>query len=200
MLTTKDFSCPVSKDTHNGVKYWRYVGDSLTVAADFARLVQSKGEKFYDPLTQEVTGVHTAVLDKAMVTLLIAMVHYHQYNEYVTMTYPEDFPVLDKGTRGFTGEYAYLVHFGLLNRERRGEYTHYQVNPLGHEFVKGGKKICPALFNSASQVHGWDDTADRVNVRSFFSREEWEKMKKPLWFLPEKYRQEILTPKELGNS
>lgn len=200
MLTTKDFYCRVSKENINGVKYWKYLGGSLIEAADFARLVQSKGEKFYDPLTQEVTGVHKAVLDREMITLLIAMSHYHKYNEIATMAYPDEFPLLDKGVRGFTGEYAYLVHFGLLERGRRGDSTHYWLTDFGHEFVQGGKKICPALFNSASQIHGWDDTVERVSVESFFSRGEWEKVKKPLWFLPEKHRQEILTAEELASS
>ncbi len=198
MLTISDFNCSVTKTNVRGTDCWTYLGDSLTEAVDFARKVQAVGEKFYDPLTGVVTGVHTAVLDKAMVTLLIAMEHYHKYNDYSRISYPGDFPVLDKGTRGFTGEYAYLVHFGLLSRGREGEFTFYQVTDLGREFIEGGKKVCPVLFNTAGQIHGYDETVDRVNARSFFSTDEWEEMQKPLWFLPEKYRQEILTEKELA--
>ncbi len=156
--------------------------------------------KRYVVATREVTGVHKAVLDADMVRLLIAMSHYHRYNDCDTLTYPGDFPVLDRGSRGFTGEYAYLVHFGLLSRERDGDVTHYKLTPMGWEFVKGGTKVCPVLFNTASQVHGFDENVDRVNVGYFFSKEELEEMEKPLWFLPEKYRQEILTPEELESS
>lgn len=198
MFTQNDwFNCPVIKEIINGVQCWKYLGNDLKECCDFAQKVQSMGEKFYDPLTKEVTGVHTAVLDKAMVTLLIAMEHYHKYNDYPRMSYPDDFPLLDQGTRGFTGEYAYLVHFGLLCREREGEFTYYRLTTLGREFIKGGKKVCPVLFNTAGQIHGYDETVDRVHARSFFSVGEWEEMQNPLWFLPEKHRQEILTEKEL---
>jgi len=197
-LTVNDFPYLVDHVRINGVKCWKYLGDSLVEAAGFARKVQAVGERFYDPLTNEVTGVHKAVLDSEMVRLLIAMSHYHKWNEQETLVYPDHFPVLDQGTRGFTGEYAYLVHFGFLNRERQGDDTHYWVTDLGNEFIRGGLRIHPALFNSASQIHGWDQSVERVDVRSFFSRSEWEEIQKPLWFLPEKHREEMLTAKELA--
>jgi hypothetical protein len=114
------------------------------------------------------------------------------------MVYPDEFPVLDKGVRGFTGEYAYLVHFGLLRRERDGDVTHYKLTMIGWEFIKGGTKIHRALFNSGAQIHGFDESTERVGVKYFFSNQELEKMQKPLWFLPEKFRQEILTAEELA--
>jgi len=197
MLTQNDFDCAARKITISGTKCWVYHGNDLEAAVAFAQKVQAAGEKFYDPFTKVVTGVHTAILDQAMVTLLIAMEHYHKYNDYPRMSYPDDFPVLDRGTRGFTGEYAYLVHFGLLCREREGEFTYYRLTTLGREFIEGGKMVCPVLFNTAGQIHGYDETVDRVNARSFFSTGEWEEMQKPLWFLPEKYRQVILTEEEL---
>lgn len=196
MLKDSDFECAVTKENVNGVKYWEYHGDSLKGAAGFAKIVRAAGEKFYDPLTNEVTGVHTAVLDKAMVTLLIAMSHYHRYNDHPSMSYPDDFPLLHDGRRGFTGEYAYLVHFGLLNREHKGEDTCYSLTKFGFKFVWGGAKICPVLYNSGSQIHGFDENFDRVDMKSFFSQEELDKMRKPLWFLPEKFRQQILVPME----
>lgn len=192
MLTSSNFDCIVTKEDINGIKYWKYLGDSLKVAAGFAKTAQAAGEKFYDPLTNEVTGVHKAILDKAMVTLLIAMSHYHRYNNHPSMTYPDDFPLLDSGKRGFTGEYAYLVHFGLLSRERQGDDTCYSLTPFGFEFIDGAAKICPVLYNSGSQIHGYDENANRVNMGSFFSQGELNEMQKPLWFLPEKYRQQVL--------
>jgi len=192
MLKSGDFGCAVTKEIINGVKCWKYRGDSLEVAVVFAKTAQAAGEKFYDPLTNEVTGVHKAVLDKAMVTLLIAMSHYHRYNDHSAMMYPDHFPLLDNGTRGFTGEYAYLVHFGLLSRERQGDDTYYSLTPLGFEFVEGAVKICPMLYNSGSQIHGFNDNVDRVSMQSFFSQSELDEMQTPLWFLPEKHRCEVL--------
>jgi hypothetical protein len=197
-MDQNEFDFAVVEERVNGVKCWKYLGDSLKEAAVFAQKVRSVGAKFYDPLTREVTGVHRAVLDADMVRLLIAMSHYHKYNEYSTMVYPDEFPVLDKGVRGFTGEYAYLVHFGLLRRERDGDVTHYKLTMIGWEFIKGGTKIHRALFNSGAQIHGFDESTERVGVKYFFSNQELEKMQKPLWFLPEKFRQEILTAEELA--
>lgn len=196
MLTQANFDDLVTKVRINGVECWKYRGNALNEAIAFAQTVLSHGEKFYDPLTGVVTGVHTAVLDKAMVTLLIAMSHYHKYNDHPSMEYPDHFPLLDSSPRGFTGEYAYLVHFGLLRRERDGDTTLYSLTPAGFKFVDGGSKVRPVLFNTSGQVHGYDEAFDRVNVRSFFSIGEWDEMQKPLWFLPEKHREEILTPEE----
>ncbi len=196
MLTFDSFDCMVTKETIKGTPCWVYHGNDLGRAINFAQRVQAAGEKFFDPLTGVVSGVHTAVLDKAMVTLLIAMDHYHRYNEYSQMIYPDEFPVLDKGCRGFTGEYAYLVHFGLLSRERDGDLTSYQLTDSGREFIKGGKKIFPELFNTGGIIHGYDETKKRVNAMSFFTVREWAQMETPLWFLPDKFRREILTTEE----
>lgn len=197
MLTEQDFACSVTKATIKSVKCWVYLGNDLKEAVGFAKMAQAAGEKFYNPLTEEVTGVHTAILDKAMVTLLIAMSHYRKYNDHPSMAYPEQFPLLDNSPRGFTGEYAYLVHFGLLSRERDGD-TLYSLTEFGLEFVEGEVKVCPVLFNSGSQVHGFDESVDRVNVGSFFSQGEWEEMQKPLWWLTDERRQDILTDEELA--
>jgi hypothetical protein len=187
----------VSKVIVDDNKCWKYIGDSLEEGVEFAQRVRAAGEKFYDPFTKKVTGVHKAVLDGDMVRLLIAMSHYHKYNDCGTMQYPDGFPILDTGVRGFTGEYAYLVHFGLLSRERQGDTTHYKLTGPGFEFVLGSTKVCPKLFNTGSQIHGYDETVERVNAQSFFSRVEWGLMQVPLWFLPQEYREEILTPEEL---
>jgi hypothetical protein len=58
--------------------------------------------------------------------------------------------------------------------------------------------VRPVLFNTGSEVHGYDGNITPVMFDSFFTQSELEEMQKPLWFLPEKYRQEVLTPKELA--
>ncbi len=198
MLTVEDFPSPVIQTNINGIKCWKYLGYDLIDCVAFARVVQAAGERFYNPLTDNITGVHTATLDKAMVTLLIAMSHYRDYNDHSSMMYPDHFPLLDGGPRGFTNKYAYLVHFDLLSRKRDGKDTFYSLTLLGLEFVRGRAKVCPVLFNSGSQIHGYDKSVDPVNVGSFFSKGELDEMRKPLWFLSDKLRQEILTDEELA--
>ncbi len=194
MLIEQDFAYSVSQVKINGVKCWKYLGTDLKEAGYFARTVHAAGEKFYNPLTSEVTGVHTTVLDKVMVTLLIAVSHYHKYNDCLTMANPEEFPLLNSSIRRFAT--VSLVHFGLLKRER--DTTRYLLTETGMKFVEGKWKVRPVMFNSGSQIHGYDESIDRVDVESFFTQNELGEMRKPLWFLPEKNRQEILTDKELA--
>lgn len=197
MLKVTDFNCVVRKDTINGIECWVYIGNSLSDCVDFAKLVRRHGEWFFDPLTAEVSGVHRATLDREMVRLLAAMSHYQDFNDYTTMVYPGDFPVVtSRAARGFTTNYNYLVHFGLLGKEHREDAVHYWVTDKGREFLAGGRSPA-SLFNTGALVHGIDEAGGTVGMEDFFNQEQQDEMKKPLWFLPQQYREEILTANEL---
>jgi hypothetical protein len=81
MLIAGDFAYQVTSSPINGVPCWKYGGNDLDECIAFAQLVRQHGERFYDPLTQEVTGVHRATLDREMVRLLAAMSHYQEFND-----------------------------------------------------------------------------------------------------------------------
>jgi hypothetical protein len=89
-----------------------------------------------------------------------------------------------------------LVHFGLLAKERRDNDMHYWVTRKGRRFL-AGEKSPSALFNSGALVHGLDPSGEMVGMDNFFSQEQQDEMKKPLWFLPQAYREQILTAEEL---
>lgn len=72
----------------------------------------------------------------------------------------------------------------------------YWVTDKGREFLAGAKSPS-ALFNSGVEVHGFDPAGEMVSIDDFFTQKQQNEMKKPLWFLPQSYRQQILTPEEL---
>ncbi len=197
MLTVEDFPCPVIQTNINGVKCWKYSGCDLDECIAFARVVQAAGEKFYDPLLDEVRSAHIAKLNKGMVLLLAAMDHQHRYNDYETMAYPNDFPVISsKAARGFTTNYSYLVHFNLLSKTSRNGEVHYWVTDLGRRFIKGESIRC-TLYNIGSEVVGFDDISWGT-INKYFSEKVLTEMRKPLWWVKEETRLSILTPEELA--
>lgn len=184
----------------NGKICWKYLGNNLAECIRFAKKVQSSGDHFFDPLTMEVTGAHRAVLSKGMVTLLAAMDHYHRFNDIKTMSYPTGFPYLSgHAARGFSTNYNYLIHFGLLAKspgEKNSDgCVHYWVTDTGRDFIEW-MPIEAELFNIGPMVVGYDTSSSKT-FDEFFSAAELKEMEKPLWFLPEKDRLEILTPEEL---
>ncbi len=197
MLTAQDFDCQVTMTSINGVDCWRYLGNDLEECIQVARLAQSKGEKFYDPLLDEVQGVHQAKLDRGMVLLLAAMDHYHRFNACKTLTYPNDFPVVSpKAARGFTTNYSYLVHFRLLAKKTVDGEVQYWVTERGRRFLQGEEILCE-LYNIGPEVVGYNPDSQGT-IGKFFHDGMLEQMKKPLWFLPERHRQDILTTEELA--
>lgn len=196
-LTELDFDCRVTKESRFGFDCWVYLGSDFDELIAFSRKAQSYGERFYDPLTADVAGAHHAILDKQMVRLVLAMQHYHQFNDYEQMAYPNDFPVISpRAARGFSTNYNYLVHFGLLGKVHRDGEVYYWVTDLGRRFI-GGCSIRCELYNVRSEVVGWNDQSWGT-ITDYFSEGELRDMEKPLWFLPEKHRQDILTPEELA--
>lgn len=197
MLTQKDFACSVEQITIFGLTCWKYLGNDLAECVKFAVLVQSRGERFYDPLTADVAGVHRAILDKPMIRLLVAMEHYHQYQEREVFEYPNDFPkVSPNAARGFSTNYNYLVHFGLLDKKNVDGEVVYWVTDLGREFI-AGKSIRCELFNIGPEVVGHDDNSWGT-IEDKITGDELQKMKKPLWFWTQKNRELVLTTEELS--
>ncbi len=155
MLTSNSFDCGrhnVRERIINGKPHWVYLGNSLAECIRFARKVQESGEYFLDPLTMEIMGAHHTKLALVLpVLLLVAMDHYHRFNDMKTIAYPEEFPYLSgKAARGFTADYNYLVHFGLLDKGSENvnsdDCVHYRVTALGRAFI-GGMEIRTELFN-----------------------------------------------------
>ena len=199
-MTETDFDCDVATVNINGKICWKYVGNNLAACIQFAKLVQSKGDHFFDPLTEEVTGAHHTVLSKGMVLLLAAMDHYHRFNDIKTMSYPTGFPYLTKfAARGFTANYNYLVHFGLLAKSPGDSNpdgcVHYWVTDHGREFI-AGIPILAELFNIGPMVVGYA-TGSRKTFDEFFTTAELTTMEKPLWWLSPEKRASILTAEEL---
>jgi hypothetical protein len=198
MLKKEDFKVPVKRIIFNGVPCWRYLGDSLSEAVSFARKVRTAGERFFDPLTARVTGVRKAKLNREMVLLMAAMAHYHDFKDHDTMIYPGDFPVVaPKAGEGFTTDYNYLVHFGFLGKERRDDDLHYWVTELGRGFL-AGNPVHSSLLHTGALVHGLDPAGELTTISDFFVPTQLEEMQKPLWFLPQAYREEILSPEDLA--
>lgn len=198
MLTETDFNCPVRHEKINGTLCWRYAGNDLRECVVFARKVRTAGEKFWDPLTGDIRSAHRQRLTEGMSLLLAAMQHYHDYNDMRTMTYPNEFPMVNsKAARGFTTHYNYLIHYGLLGKESRDGVVHYWVTDLGREYLDG-KELPGSILNIGKEILGFDPTAEMVSMTTLFSASELDEMQKPLWFLPEDYRQEMLTAEEMS--
>jgi len=198
MLTESSFNCRVVFTSINGKPCWKYLGNNLEECAQFARQVQAAGEKFYDPLTDDVRSAHRAVLDKYMIRLLVAMEHYRLYQERERFEYPNDFPKVSPGAaRDFSTNYNYLVHFGLLGKTiRDAGVVVYWVTDLGREFINGERIRCE-LFNIGPEVVGYNDQswgtiADKIDAK------ELAKMRKPLWFWTDENRELVLTEEELA--
>ncbi len=199
-LTAGDFDCAVTATNINGRICWQYIGNDLAECIRFAKRVQSGGDHFFDPLTMEVTGAHHTILSKGMVLLLAAMDHYHRFNDVKTMSYPTGFPFLsEQAARGFTTNYNYLVHFGLLAKspgeKNHDGCVHYWVTDHGREFI-AGIPILAELYNIGPMVVGYA-SGSKKTFDEFFSTAELAEMEKPLWFLTEEKRLSILTSDEL---
>jgi hypothetical protein len=197
MLTEQDFDCLVSQVSINGTTCWKYVGNNLQECILFARKVQAAGEKFYDPLTDNIQHAHRAILDAPMVRLLVAMYHYELYQDREMFEYPKDFPKVSPGAaRGFSTNYNYLVHFGLLGKKNQDGEVVYWVSDLGQKFVKGESIRCE-LFNIGPEVVGYDENS-WGNIESKIDEDELLEMKKPLWFWTEENRKLVLTEDEVS--
>jgi len=199
-LTAEDFDCDVTTVNINGKICWKYIGNDLEECIRFARKVQLGGDHFFDPLTTEVMGAHRAKLDKNMVLLLAAMDHYHRFNDVKTMAYPTGFPYLSgQAARGFTTNYSYLVHFGLLDKSHGSNSdgkVHYWVTDHGREFI-AGIPILAELLNIGPMVVCFAKDS-RKTFDEFFTVGELAEMENPLWFLSEREREIILTSDELA--
>jgi hypothetical protein len=197
MLTEQNFACRAELVSINGTPCWKYFGNDLEECVQFARQVQGAGEKYYNPLTDDVRSAHRAILDKYMIRLLVAMEHYRLYQDRDMFVYPNDFPKVSPGAaRDFSTNYNYLVHFGLLNKKHEDGEVIYWVTTLGRAFI-GGFSICTELFNIGPEVVGYDDNSWGTII-SKLGEAEVERMKKPLWFWTEENRQEVLTDEELA--
>jgi hypothetical protein len=199
MLTEQDFACRAELISINGKPCWKYFGNNLEECVQFARQVQAAGEKFYDPLTDDVRSAHRAILDKYMIRLLVAMEHYRLYQEREEFVYPNDFPkVSPEAARDFSTNYNYLVHFGLLakgNKVGVGGVVYWVTN-LGRAFI-AGESIRTELFNIGPEVVGYNENSWGTIV-SKLGEAEVQQMKKPLWFWTEENRELVLTTDELA--
>jgi hypothetical protein len=187
----------LTETTVKGIKCWKYTGDYLPECIDYAAKVKASGENFLNPITGEIAYSHKVILSKSMVILLAAMQHYHDYQDKETMAYPNDFPVTDNSAaRGFSGNYNYLVHFGFLGKQTIKGEVRYWVTDLGREFLSG-KPIFRILFNCGTEVLGFDKSTE-CTIDTFFTAAELSEMKKPLWFVDQKFREQVLTTEELA--
>lgn len=197
MLTEQDFDCNVSYTNINGKSCWKYKGNDLAECIAFARKVQAAGEKFYDPLTDDIRSTHRAILDASMIRLLVAMDHYRRYQDRTMFEYPNDFPKVSPGAaRDFSTNYNYLVHFGLLGKKTQDGEVVYWVTNLGRKFING-ESICCELYNIGPEVVGYNDTSWGT-ITDKIDAEEWAEMQKPLWFWSQENRELVLTDEELA--
>jgi hypothetical protein len=190
--------CPLLNETTvKGIKCWEYTGNDLADCISHAKRVTACGENFLNPITGVIAYSHTVNLSKGMVILLVAMQHYHDYQDKVTMAYPNDFPVTDnKAARGFSGSYNYLVQFGFLDKKTIDGDVRYWVTDLGREFI-AGEPVYKTLFNCGQEVLGFDKNTE-CTFGGFFSHIELGEMRKPLWWVAQKFREEVLTTEELA--
>jgi hypothetical protein len=190
--------CPLLTETAvKGIKCWKYTGNDLADCILHAKRVMACGENFLNPITGEIAYSHKVILSKSMAILLAAMQHYHEYQDKVTMEYPTDFPLIDNdAARGFTANYNYLIHFGFLEKKTVDGDVHYWVTDLGREFI-AGEPIYKTLFNCGREVLGFDKNT-MCTFAGFFTQTELDEMRKPLWWISQERREDVLTTEELA--
>lgn len=109
-------------------------------------------------------SAHKQRLDHHMINLVIAM--YNEHGVGTKLQYPKDFPHLnDRYARGFTTNYAYLRHWGLLERTGNGKTPDWHVTELGEQFIRGEIDAPAWVYNVEDKLVG--RSATRVKVSDF---------------------------------
>jgi len=132
---------------------WYYLGNDLRECTRFARIVLENGGTFFDPLTGKPYGSNIEQMDVHKAELLLAIYHLRLYKDKASLLYSEEFPHLsDKYARGFTTNYSYLVHFGLLSKARLDGKVYYRLTNKGMDFCRGFAQCPKFVVNRGAEV------------------------------------------------
>jgi len=159
---------------------WEYLGNDVQEMLRFVNVVLRSRDKFFDPLTRRPEGSNRHTLETASVILLISLCQLTMVKHKHEFKYPDDFPKVTpkRGARGFSTNYSYLVHFGLLGRPEGKPESHYYVTQKGFDFYNGLATCSEfVICNRKNVLHS---SKEQVRITDFVDIEDFKK--EPLWW------------------